>query len=390
MRIIIVAAVFPPEPVVSSRTLHELALALSDSHDVTVIRPRPSRPHGFSFESLESDPNIRVIQLGSFVYSRSKFLGRFLESMSFGIHSAIFLIFNARRFDVVYNGAWPLFGQLFVNLVCLFFSKKVLLPVQDIYPEAIENRIPQLFKFLYIILMTVDKVNLKIATRVYTISEKMRRYIAESRKLEAGKIDIIYNWQNTSDFTDIVKNVESSRFTFMFLGNIGKISGIIKLIDLFQKAGCENCDLIIAGNGSLRNEAEEFTRIREIANVHFMDVPPGKVDEIQKMANILVLFTLDNAAIYSVPSKLPSYMMSSKPVLAFVHPDSESSRIINLSDCGWSIDSKSEAEFVEKLRELPELDSCTLDILGNNGRKFARENFSEENLAVLVRVIENM
>ena len=48
-RILFVCGVFYPEPVVSARLQTDLAIKLSENFHVTVLRPRPTRPKGFTF-----------------------------------------------------------------------------------------------------------------------------------------------------------------------------------------------------------------------------------------------------------------------------------------------------------------------------------------------------
>lgn len=45
-RILIVTAVFPPEPVVSAQISYDLATELSKKYNVTVLCPPPTRPNG--------------------------------------------------------------------------------------------------------------------------------------------------------------------------------------------------------------------------------------------------------------------------------------------------------------------------------------------------------
>jgi hypothetical protein len=42
-KVLIVSGVFLPEPVVSARLNYDMAQALSEKYDVTVITPKPSR-----------------------------------------------------------------------------------------------------------------------------------------------------------------------------------------------------------------------------------------------------------------------------------------------------------------------------------------------------------
>ena len=47
MNILIISAVFPPEPVVSANLSRDLAEELSKNNQVTVLCPKPTRPNGF-------------------------------------------------------------------------------------------------------------------------------------------------------------------------------------------------------------------------------------------------------------------------------------------------------------------------------------------------------
>ena len=57
--ILIITAVFPPEPVTSATLNYDLAVALSLDYNVTVLTPRPSRPAGFDFSSIKHEDNLR-------------------------------------------------------------------------------------------------------------------------------------------------------------------------------------------------------------------------------------------------------------------------------------------------------------------------------------------
>ena len=48
--ILIITAVFPPEPIVSSQLSFDIADKMSEDYKVTVLHPRSSRPYGFSFD----------------------------------------------------------------------------------------------------------------------------------------------------------------------------------------------------------------------------------------------------------------------------------------------------------------------------------------------------
>ncbi len=53
-KILIITAVFPPEPIVSSKLSFDIADKLSETYEVTILHPRSSRPYGFSFAEKAS------------------------------------------------------------------------------------------------------------------------------------------------------------------------------------------------------------------------------------------------------------------------------------------------------------------------------------------------
>ena len=83
--VLIVSAVFPPEPVVSANLTHDIAKQLSAKYDVVVISPKPTRPFGTKYENTASInyPFTHII-LKTYTCSKSNLLGRFLESYSLG------------------------------------------------------------------------------------------------------------------------------------------------------------------------------------------------------------------------------------------------------------------------------------------------------------------
>jgi len=65
-KILIISAVFPPEPVVSAMLSRDIAGELSQKHDVVVICPQPSRPDGFRFDEDHVSQNYIVVRLRSY------------------------------------------------------------------------------------------------------------------------------------------------------------------------------------------------------------------------------------------------------------------------------------------------------------------------------------
>ena len=103
LKILIVTAVFSPEPVVSAKLSEDLAVALSKSHDVYVIAPKPTRPYGFDFKNESKKGSYTLINLDSYTCPKSNSIGRLRESYSFGIACKKYLEENHKKIDVILN-----------------------------------------------------------------------------------------------------------------------------------------------------------------------------------------------------------------------------------------------------------------------------------------------
>lgn len=391
--ILIVNCVFDPEPVVSAQIGKSLAESLYESgENVTVIAPYPSRPMGFDFKNNSvsstkivanvSKERLNCFNLPSFIYSKSGIIGRLRESISFGKASYRFIIKSKIKYDVVYMNTWPIFGQLGVALACLKTHTPYVIHIMDIYPESITKRLPNSFRILVnLLLMPIEKFILKNARLIIAISNKMKVYLQESRKLNSDKISVVYNWQDEKDFNLIPRSSVNDKKVFMFLGNIGPVAGIPFLIECFSEL---NAKLIIAGSGSYKGYCMKILEKYPNADVEFMDVPAGKVAEIQSLADVMLLPILKGAASTSIPSKLPAYMFSKKPVLVMADLDSDSVITVLNAKCGWAGEYGDAIWLANSVNQILGTEDQELQKMGLAGFNYAKENFSKsKNLSKL-------
>ena len=83
--LLIISAVFNPEPVVSAKLSEDLANELGKDNKVIVIAPFPTRPFGFKLNKKDINKSYTLINLDSFTCPEYNILGRFKESYSFGV-----------------------------------------------------------------------------------------------------------------------------------------------------------------------------------------------------------------------------------------------------------------------------------------------------------------
>lgn len=388
LNILIISAVFPPEPVVSAILSYDIASTLSVYNEVTVISPEPSRPLGFKFDGIPMKFAFKHIISNSTVCPVSNITGRFRESYSFGKYCFKYIADNHQNINVIYANTWPLFGQYFIIKAAKKFKIPVTIHVQDIYPESLSAKLPFAASFINLLCLPLDKYILSNSARIIAISEKMKKYLSHTRKLKSNKIEVIRNWQDETGYLNYTKETQGNHFTFMFLGSISPSAGVELLIKAFQKAELKNSQLIIAGNGSDREKCLILASQFKNCNIKFIDAPVHLVPEIQSEANVLLLPLKKGIGLTASPSKLPSYMFSSKPIIACVDKDGDTADTIISSNCGWVLPPENEDSLVQTMKMVAGISSEKLQQKGKNGFEFAISNFSKKkNLKKLCDII---
>jgi len=389
---LIIAAVFPPEPVVSANRTYSLAKVLSKTNEVLVISPKPTRPFGYDFRPVTEAFPFKRIVLSSFTYPKSRMLGRFRESYSFGRNVIRFIRQEKDEIRGVYVSSWPLFAQKMIIRECKRKQIPAVISVQDIYPETLVEKLPVFKRLFQQILLPIDKYSLGKASGVVTISNTMKDYLVSTRKLSSSKVQVISNWsQAEASQRAFVSDPDQSRgdlFTFMFLGSLSPTAGVSHLIKSYGKHPLKDSRLVIAGSGSEKEALEALAQKFSSASIEFWEVEPDKVPEIQSQADVTLLSLKKGASFFAIPSKLNSYLFSKKPVIACVDQGGDTARIITESKCGWVLPPEDESTLHEMMAKVIRYSKTDLRKMGENGYIYADQHFSQEkNLKQLVDMI---
>lgn len=393
-RILIITGVFYPEPIVSAGLMKDLATELSKDYKVTVIRPKPSRPMGFEIPeySYIKFP-FEVIETDSYVHPSSSLIGRGKESYSMGKWCERYIENHHDEISLIYNAPWNMFGRNMVAKAAIKYGIPYITPVQDIYPESISSKLPNiniLKKIVNGVLLPSNRYLLNHAARIHTISEKMVDYLAKTRGINKSHFVVIRNWQDERDFVEYANAHQNEKevdapFTFMYMGNVGPLAGIEVLFDALRDAQLPKARLVVAGSGSAKQSLMDKAKTYKDCRIEFWDVPAGKVPETQSKADVMCLPVKKGYSISSIPSKLPAYMFSKKPVLASVDAESDTAMCIKNSDAGWVAYPEDVTSISEAMKQAYSSNKDKLLKKGENGFNFAIDNLSrKKNLPRLV------
>lgn len=395
-RILIVSSVFPPEPVTSANLNYDLAVRLSEKHDVTVIHPEPSRPAGKQYSEDEKmiKGAFTVIVAPTYTHPQSEMKGRMKESISFGRYCARYIKEHKNEIDFVYNCSWQLFGYYLVAKSCVKCDLPYMIPIQDIYPETLftGEKIHKIAQSLAsLVLNPIDRYYLKHATVIRTISNEMKAYLASTRHLQEEKFLVVNNWQDDENFSYIPAENTDGQFKFVYLGSINNHSNVELMIRAFCKANLPNAQLMLYGGGNRKDACQELVKESGATNIEFSFVDRKDVPAVQSNADALLLALPSGNGTLCLPSKLTSYMLSGRPVIASVDLDSTTASYIEQSHSGIVVPPDDEDALAEAFRKIVSFGIEELINMGKRSRTYAEDHLTREvNLSMVVDSINKV
>lgn len=405
MRVLIVSCVFNPEPVVSSQSSAQIAEKLAQhGHEVRVITAYPSRPAGkiypgYSrrlFTQQEERNGLRIVRCFSFLSLESRMLSRFLENISFGLTGGLAALLTKRP-DVVYANTWPIFATGILLLVAQMRRIPIVVSVQDIYPDSLvsQQRI-RANGWLARWMCWADRAIVRRCQAVIVISDYFATIYSSDRGVSPKRLHIVPNWMDKQLAVSnnghgnqfrTHKKIPLNAFLIAYGGNVGRAAGVETVIESFRTLReIDNLYLVIAGEGSNLKACQLLAKEIGCSRIVFhAPWPKDETSALLNAADVLILPTRHNQSLVSMPSKLISYMLAARPVIAMASVQSDLGQTINRSGCGWLVEPDDSNMLGTKIREVMSMDRDALKRRGEAGREFALANFTRE--ACLPKVI---
>ncbi len=398
MRVLVVTCVFPPEPVVSAQTSAQIAEELVQrGHRVTVLASFPSRPGGrlypgFArqlFRREKDTAGFELIRCFAIPSSESRLLSRFLENLSFGLTCAAALL-TVRRIDIIYANTWPIVATGLVALVARLRKIPLVISVQDVYPESMvsQGRIKP-DALIARGIRWIDTLIVRACKAVIVISDSFSTIYRRDRGVSPNRVHVVPNWiksdsvqPNNEPAGKFRKSlcVPQDAFVVAFGGNVGVAAGVETVVESFcyLKAN-KNLYLLIAGDGSNLGACRALAKSLGIERIRFHT--PWLTEETSPVlgaADLLVLPTRGSQSLASVPSKLMSYMLAARPVMALAWPKTDLANMVEQSGCGWVIEPEQPVRLASKINDVLAIGTAERMRYGQAGRNFALKHLTRE------------
>ncbi|MBX9689143.1 MAG: glycosyltransferase family 4 protein [Candidatus Obscuribacterales bacterium] len=268
------------------------------------------------------------------------------------------------------------------------FCKKNKIPtifwLQDIYSVAIKNILREKFGLLGALIgkhyEDLEKKLLSSSDAIVSISPDFINLLNEW-KAPSQNIHVIPNWAPLAELPIFPKenswskenNLESD-FVFLYSGTLGLKHDpelLLKLAEEFKSEKRVKVLVISEGLGAdwLNNKKAEI-KLDNLIIMNYQDF--SVMPKVLASADVLIAVLEQSAGVYSVPSKVLTYLCAGKAILLSVPADNLAARVVSEAGAGRLADNKS--EFLRSARELFS-DELLRTEMGQKALNYAQRTF---------------
>lgn len=180
-------------------------------------------------------------------------------------------------------------------------------------------------------------------------------------------------WSQTHDLTD--------KFCFLYSGTLGMKHNPNLLLELavsFQADAAVQVIVISEGLG-----ADWLAKQQELLGLNNLTLLPyqpfSQLANVLGTADVLLAILEPDAGIFSVPSKVLSYLCAARPLLLAVPQENLAAKIVTQNEAGLVVDPEDTAAFLQAA-DLLQNDASLRERLGRNGRAYAEAHFNIEKI----------
>lgn len=164
---------------------------------------------------------------------------------------------------------------------------------------------------------------------------------------------------------------------FIYGGNMGKPQGIPFLIECMNAVKDRtDCHFVLVGNGTEYPKLDTWVKHENPKAVSvFKKLPKADYDALVSVCEVGLIFLDYRFTIPCYPSRLLSYLMGRKPVIAATDPNCDTGTLAEANGYGFYSPSNSVSSFVEAVEKMLASD---IRQMGENGYQYYLNNYTVE------------
>ena len=342
-------------------------------------------PKGALTKTAADPPNFDIagIHLNK-PFQKYSFLKRLFQEI---VYSRL-LIEQMRAFcpDVAIFADTPSDAQAIVYRKCRSWGVKRIYWVQDLYGVAIQQilgkKAPLLGSIVGNYYIRLDRHLLKQSDGVILITEDFQALL-DKWGIERSKTHVVPNWAPIADLPVRPKANPwaqalgvADKFCMLYAGTLGMKHNpglLLKLAQHFKEN--ERIRIVVVSEGLGAEWLKERKQEQGLENLLLTGYQPfSQLPDVLGSADVLVAILEPEAGIFSVPSKVLSYLCAQRPVLLAVPPENLAARLVSKRKAGLVVHPTDEAALVAAAEMLVQ-NAGLRQQYAANARAYAVEHF---------------
>lgn len=365
-------------------------LAARDHKVLHLYFPQFETPKG-NLTILPDDPRgfaVDHVTIRSRFDKRNFLKRRFLEAQVGAVMADRALHFLP---EIVIGCNMPLDAQRKLQQACARHDIRFVFWLQDLYSHAIHHYLDAKFGLLGRVIgrsyQRLEGKLLRSSDGVIAISEKFRAPL-EAWQVAAAKLQVIPNWAPLSEIYPVPKDNPwaqehglAHKRVALYTGTLGLKHDPELLLQLAKAGAGSDLHVVVVSQGAGVDWLARQKQSLGLENLTILPFQPmERYPEVLAAGDVLLAMIDAEAAGFSVPSKILSYLAAGKPVVASIAADNDAAVMIEAAKAGAVVAPGDEGGFCAEALRLSG-DARLRQSLGSNARAFAERHFAISGIA---------
>jgi glycosyltransferase involved in cell wall biosynthesis len=318
-------------------------------------------------------------------FRKYNYFSRVIQENELGVK----LVAKAKEFspDVVVSCGSFLVSQWRLIRYCRSKDIRFIYWLQDFIgigtEKVLSRKIPFVGCYIGSFFRNFESYLLECSDSIIVISHDFLKHLPDSKKRSANTV-VIENWAPLENLPLKKKGNRWSRmhslnknFSFLYSGTLGMKHEPDLLVKLaIHLKRYKDVNLVVISQGYGAEILKRQKKKHKLDNLIIMKFQhENDLAYVLASADVLVSILSTDASVFSVPSKILSYMCAGKPILASIPKDNLAARIINKNNAGIAVDPKNIKDFIYAADKLLK-DNKLRKTMGKNSRRYAESNFN--------------
>ena len=380
MKLILISKHFYPEEFFINYIVKEL----QDIHDVK-IRIYTSFPYynydiskGLDYKSKEYISDI--IRVKSVLPKNKKVINIFLNYFTFIFNLSVKILKDRKKLKsnlILIFATSPIYQAIPAIILKKIFKKKIIIWVQDLWPEILIDHKYIKNKFIKNILFNLSNLIYKNSDLILAQNYDAEVYL--KKKYQIKKILTHFNpsISKKNEFVEIAKEIDV--FKIAYTGNIGESQNLLEVLKIIRKSKSKFIFYII-GEGSEKEKLKNFIHNNNLENKFIIKKQIDKKELDYFIKNIDGLFISLSSGVSlskTIPGKFSYYLSKSLPI--FSVSDGITNNLIKNKNLGLTSSSANYDELLKKFNTFISLKYSDRILISNNCKKLYFEYFEFKN-----------